>query len=200
MTLLLDLLKILFAAGKAVLSKVPWWAYPLALLLAWGWHGHQTVKARDAQIVKLKAQMTDERTKWNKMVADEKAAAKAAADRAAADAQAMQQAKEKADATHKLELATTARRLAAERAVSAKLRAQLAAVASGNTTAAGDSVAACRERAASLGDVLGSVLSDYARCTAAAEDNAAGVRALLDGWPRVPSQSTTNVGETDVVP
>lgn len=74
-------------------------------------------------------------------------------------------------------------RLAAERDANDRLRKQLTSYSAPARPAGGDTLAACRTRASALGDVLGSVLRDYAECTGAAEVNAAGVRALLSAWP-----------------
>lgn len=79
---------------------------------------------------------------------------------------------------------TNARRLAAERAAAGELRDQLAAYAAGRSQAGADTLSACRDRAAALGDaVAGTLLPALARCAGVAEDHAGGVRALLDAWP-----------------
>lgn len=75
------------------------------------------------------------------------------------------------------------RMLAAVAADRNSLREQLANAAAGGVEASNDTVAACRERAAAFGRVLDDALQAHAVCTAAAEDNAAGVRTLLSGWP-----------------
>lgn len=75
-------------------------------------------------------------------------------------------------------------RLAAERAASGQLRDQLATYAAGGLKASTDTVAACRERSATLGVVVAEVLLPaLADCAAAAEDHAGGVRTLLNSWP-----------------
>lgn len=81
------------------------------------------------------------------------------------------------------EWGTIGSRLAAVDADRGRLRDALAAYAAGGVSPADDSAAACRERAAALGDVLGEMVRGYAQCTAAAEDHAAGVRALQVAWP-----------------
>lgn len=111
------------------------------------------------------------------------ALAAANAREAALNAHWQAQLKEAQDAaTQQLQL--NARRLAAERAASGELRQQLAAYAAGGATESGDSIAACRERAAALGVVVAAtLLPALAECAATAEDHAAGVRALLAAWP-----------------
>ena len=91
-----------------------------------------------------------------------------------------------ADRVQEIERAASRDALAAVNADRGRLREQLAAVASGGVQAADDSVGACRERAAALGDVLDSALHAHAVCTGEAEDLAAGVRALREAWPTNP--------------
>ena len=67
-----------------------------------------------------------------------------------------------------------------------RLRDQLSAVATGGVKGSDDSADACRDRAAALGSVLGSMVRGYARCTADLEDQASGHRALRDAWPVMP--------------
>ena len=74
-------------------------------------------------------------------------------------------------------------RLAAVVAERDRLHDSLAAYAAGGVEAGADTAAACRERAAALGDVLGAMVRGYAQCTAQAEDLAAGHRALRSAWP-----------------
>lgn len=94
-------------------------------------------------------------------------------------------AREGAERARQIERNTNQKRLDAERAVADGLRQQLAGYAAGGGAAGDDTLAACRERAASLGLVLGDALRAHAQCTAAAEDLAGDVRAVLGGWPRV---------------
>lgn len=91
-----------------------------------------------------------------------------------------------ADRAQEIERAASRDALAAVNADRGRLREQLAAVASGGVQAADDTVGACRERAAALGDVLDSALHAHAVCTGEAEDLAAGVRALREAWPTNP--------------
>ena len=95
----------------------------------------------------------------------------------------MRLARQGAERAQELERAASRATLAAVNADRAGLRQQLAAAASGGVEASNDTVAACRERAAALGNVLDSALQAHAVCTAEAEDLASGVRALRSAWP-----------------
>lgn len=64
-----------------------------------------------------------------------------------------------------------------------RMRAALAAHATGGVAAADDTVAACRDRAATADDVLADVLRDCRAITKAATDHAADVRGMLAAWP-----------------
>lgn len=96
-----------------------------------------------------------------------------------------------ADRAQDRERAQTRAALAAVISERDGLRDDLARAATGGVEAAGDTVAACRERTATFGRVLGEALQAHAECTAAAEDNASGVRTLLGSWPNNPAQVTT---------
>lgn len=115
------------------------------------------------------------------------------------EAQAREDAKEEAwklrlkeaQRVHDQDRAALERRAAAERLVAARMRDQLAAYAAGDAAAGPGAAASCGERAAALGDVLGSVLLPaLAECARTAEDHAAGVRTLLQGWPAVDSEAS----------
>lgn len=88
------------------------------------------------------------------------------------------------------ERAATRAALAAAYADAGRLRDQLATAAGGGVTAADDTVAACRERAAAFGRVLDEALRAHAQCSADAEDLAADVRALRTAWPVMPPASS----------
>ena len=74
------------------------------------------------------------------------------------------------------------KRAAADAITADRMRDQLNSFASG-APAGDDTVAACRERAAALGDVLGQALQASRLCTVEAEDLAGDARALLHAWP-----------------
>jgi hypothetical protein len=67
------------------------------------------------------------------------------------------------------------------------LRGDIATFAAGS---AGDSLGACRDRAATLGQLLDSALQASERGAGAAERHAADVRALLSAWPVAPAVSS----------
>ena len=83
------------------------------------------------------------------------------------------------------ERAALASRVAAADRAAAGLRKQLDAFtcSAPSSPTAGDPGAASRDQAPTLGDILGPVLRDYRAVVDAAEDHAAGVRALLSSWP-----------------
>lgn len=64
-----------------------------------------------------------------------------------------------------------------------QLRVAAADYAAGGSAAADDTGAACRDRAASLGNLLVDGLQTQVELARAAEDHAAGVRSLLRAWP-----------------
>lgn len=102
--------------------------------------------------------------------------------------EAMRLLKQGADHARELERSRNAATLAAVNADRVRLRDQLADAAAGGVQAADDTVAACRDRAAALGRVLDEALSAHAECTAAAEENATGLRTLQRGWPSVSAE------------
>lgn len=96
----------------------------------------------------------------------------------------LQANKERAERDLQSEKARNERRLADARATSDLVRDSIAEFARGDGS---DSIAAaaCRSDASKIGNVLGVVLSDLSVCTAGAEKEAAGARALLNAWPAV---------------
>lgn len=126
-----------------------------------------------------------------RMVTDAQKAFNASEARRLADEEAMRLLKQGAQRAREADVRVLEGRLAAERADAVGLRKQLATFASGGVEAAKDSVAACRERSATAGDVLAGVLQDLAVCTGAAEDHASGVRTLLTSWPRTAGETVT---------
>lgn len=81
------------------------------------------------------------------------------------------------------ERTNTRRALAALRDDRDRMRDELDAAARGRVEESGDTLAACRERASTLGRLLGAALRTSEDCAGDAEDLAAGVRALRDAWP-----------------
>lgn len=164
-----------------LLSKLMGYAWPAvaavaaALLLAVGVQSHR---------VKVAKQETAEVQKaWTLDRANATAAALVETEKYRALEALMQSAKEQAQ--HEYDAATTrnAGRLATARAGADKLRNQLAAYASNASSAAPDSVAACDQRAAALGELLARALQSDAGHASAAESNGDAVRALLAAWP-----------------
>ena len=88
-----------------------------------------------------------------------------------------------ADHERERERAVNAARLAAVAADRDRLRDQLTAAAAGGVAEADDTVAACRDRAAAFGRVLGDVLLGFGQCAADAEDLAAELRRVRGAWP-----------------
>jgi hypothetical protein len=149
----------------------------VAALFAWGWAGHHSARS-------LKTTLLTEERGWASQVAAQQKLVAAETQRRKAQEDALRIAKENADHVLTLEREESSKRLALERSASVGLRRQLAAAAAGASASAPDSLSACRDRASTFGDVLGTVLLGFAECTGAAEDNAGGVRALLNSWPR----------------
>ena len=134
--------------------------------------------------VKIAKQATAEVQKaWTLDRAQATAAALVETERYRALETLMQSAKEQAQ--HEYDAATTrnAGRLATARAGADKLRNQLAAYASNASSTAPDSVSACDQRAAALGELLARALQSDASHASAAESNGDAVRALLAAWP-----------------
>lgn len=91
--------------------------------------------------------------------------------------------KERADARLRQEQASHRRIADAFRAAHDGLRGDIAAFAAGSRRTE-DSLAACRDDAATLGELLGGSLRAEEELAGAAEEHAASTRALLDAWPR----------------
>lgn len=92
-------------------------------------------------------------------------------------------ARQGADHERERERAANAARVAAVAADRDRLRDELARAAAGGVTEAADSVAACRDRAATLGGILGSALRASERCAGEAEDLAGELRRVRAAWP-----------------
>lgn len=112
-------------------------------------------------------------------------AAVAAADaRTAAIQEQWRMARQGADRERETERAANAARVAAVAADRDRVRDELARAAAGGVEAADDSTAACRDRAAAIGRVLGAALQASAQCATDAEDLAAELRRVRAAWPR----------------
>lgn len=120
----------------------------------------------------------------DKLQADARQAVAAEAQRVQALQEQWRLARQGADHERERERAANAARLAAAAADRDRLRDELAAAAAGGVTEAADSVAACRDRAATLGGLLGSALRASEQCAGEAEDVAAELRRVRAAWPR----------------
>jgi len=98
------------------------------------------------------------------------------------ESQLQHQLKE-AQRAHTLDIDRNAAVIARLRAERGGLLRDLANFATGGRAASEDTVAAARDRARALGDVLGEALREQEELVLAAEDRAADARALLDAWP-----------------
>ena len=96
---------------------------------------------------------------------------------------AMNEAIRKADHDLQSERTSSQRTAAGLRGELDQLRVAAADYAAGGGTGADDTATACRERAAALGRLLVDGVQLQDELAGAAEDHAAGVRALLRGWP-----------------
>jgi len=94
----------------------------------------------------------------------------------------LQATKEEAENALQAERDTNARHVAAAVESDGRVRRAISDFASGAGTTQ-DSLAACRDEARRLGDVLGETLRAHAVCTGAAEAEAGTARALLAAWP-----------------
>jgi len=141
-----------------------------------------------AGYLKGKRVATAERnTHWqgqvDRLQAQHRAAVDAEAQRVRALEEQWRLARQGADHERERERASNAARVAAVAADRDRLRDELARAAAGGVAEADDSVAACRDRAAAFGRVLGEALRAGAECAAAAEDLATSVRTLQRAWP-----------------
>jgi hypothetical protein len=145
-------------------------------LMLWGSVQTYRVRIAKAETVEVRNAMAVERANATA------AALKAQTEYRALEAQ-MQAIKEQAQHEYDAAQTRNATALAAARAGADKLRNQLAAYAAGSGEASSDSVAACGQRAAALGQLLAEALRLDAERAADAEDSADAVRALLAAWP-----------------
>ena len=149
----------------------------MSALFVWGWYGHHKARVLKTETVELKLEMETAERQAAQVLAKTLGELRAREEE-------NQRMKDQADAKLRKEQATSAARLAAERAANSMRIKQLSDFAAGGRTADADSIAACRERAASLGGVLGEALRASAECAGSAEDLAGGVRALREAWPK----------------
>jgi len=117
---------------------------------------------------------------WDLATAAQVKAQLEASEQARATETALQAKVKEAQDARQLDKVRNDRIAAGLRASADKLRNEIAGFAGG---ASGDSVEACNQRAATLGTVLDSVLSDYRACTVSAETTAADLRAVVSAWP-----------------
>ena len=149
----------------------------LVALAAWCfWQQWQLGSERRAH-AKTKAE-------YAQQIAAMQAAALDAAAKYRQQEQDWQRTKAEAEAIHAKNLERE--RAARLRAVaeSDRLRDEAAAYAAGGGAAADDTVTACRERAAALGQLLGEVERAGAAMAQDADRHADEVRLLLEAWPR----------------
>lgn len=173
----------LFAAAQGL----PW-VKPALIVVALsavflgGWAARGVVASRD--VARLEAQAERAKAEHAAAVASAASAALSQSEEHRATESALRRRVQEADHA----LANTRRDLAAaesraRRADDRVLHAANAYTCTATGSTAGDPAAAGGDRAPGLGDLLGPVLQDYRAAVGAAEDHAAGVRALLAAWP-----------------
>lgn len=169
------------AAGLVQLALVGAIAGGLGLAVVTGlayWRG---------KVAGTKQATAERNAHWQALVDTLQRQARAAVDAEAQHVRALEEqwriARQGADHERERERAANAARVAAVAADRDRLRDELAAAAAGGVTAADDSIAACRDRAAAFGRVLGEALRAAGECAADAEDLATGVRTLQRAWP-----------------
>lgn len=178
----------MITAVLLALRRVPVWGYAIAALLAAlaGLYGLE--ESRLALAHRATAKVTGQLATEQAARAKEKQAAAAAAAAATTAYRAVEQAymlnNEAASAAREKDRESNQRVVADLRRQLAGVRGQLAAFATAGRPAAEDSLAACRDRASALGDVLAEALRVESELAADAEDRAADARALLEAWPR----------------
>lgn len=158
--------------------------------------GAQTVRLAGAEKAEARAEAAastaraataDVRRQWAEQAAAAASAGLAASERNRALGAELQRTKEEAEHARKVDRAAAARTAAGLAAERDGLRRQLAAYAAGPAGrggAANDSLAACRDRADTLGRLLGEGLRIQDELAGGAEAEAGNVRALLSSWPR----------------
>lgn len=119
----------------------------------------------------------------------QRAELEAANARADAISEQWRTARQGADREREKERAATQAARAADAADLQRMRDQLAAAAAGGVEAADDTVAACRDRAAAFGRLLGEALRAGGDCAADAEDLGTSVRTLQRAWPVTPQEA-----------
>ena len=133
------------------------------------------------------AATAERNTHWqatvDKLQADARAAVSAEAQRVQALQEQWRMARLGADHERERERAANAARLAAAAADRDRLRDELAAAAAGGVAETADSVAACRDRAAAIGQLLGEALRASGQCAGESEDLAPELRRVRAAWP-----------------
>lgn len=170
----------------------PWRLYAeLAVVAALGAAvGTQTWRLHSSEAAEAgaKAETSTVRAEWATQAAEGAKAGLKASEANRLITVELQRTKEEADHARQVErkaAATAAAGFAAERG---RMRNQLAAYAlgpAGGSSAPVDTVAACHQRAAALGDGLASTLRAEEDAVGDLELSRADTRALLDAWPTV---------------
>lgn len=177
------MIPILSAAAGLPWVKPALLAIGLCAVFLGGWAARGVPAARDA--ARQEAQI--ERLRADHAAAVSKAASAALAQSEAhrkTESDLRRRVQEADHARAKESKALAARAAAADRAARS-LRKQLDGFtcSAPASATAGDPGAASGDRTVTLGDVVGPLLSEYRAAVDAAEDHAAGVRALLAAWP-----------------
>lgn len=152
--------------GSSLLIKL---AVVAGLLAGAAWTGHTWTDRKwsskwDKAVAAQQTALALEQAKNRQIEQDWNVRLQTAEARHATDLQTVQNARRRADAE------------------SRSLRDALAAI--GGRPAAEDSLAACRERTATLGELFAEADAEAGRMAEAAEQHAAQVRLLLAAWPR----------------
>lgn len=167
-----------FMPGGSVL----WWIVGAAFASVLLWGGVQTTRLGWAQ-----AEIQEVKDAWTLDKANRTNAALVATSQFRAKELQLQAKVEESQHAYNELQAKHAQAIVAERAAlaeSGKLRGEIAAYASGGSTAPGDPCTSERDRAIALGQLLAEALRVSAEGANDAETNADAVRTLLKGWPQ----------------
>jgi hypothetical protein len=176
------------AAGLVAGGGIRLWVEIAVVAALLGAVGAQTWRVHSWQAKEGQARAENAQTiaLWNKQVAESARAAFAESEKNRAITADLQRKKDEAEHARQVVQQNAARVAAGFAAERAGMRSQLAAYAApGGSGLAVDTVAACRERAAALGDSLDGSLRAEEDLTDALERSRSDTRSLLDSWPKV---------------